>query len=59
MKSERFIMPALLETVKQKVLTNKAKETVVTVTRLGEDATILGAVALLLIEIFDPPIQID
>lgn len=59
MKSEQIIMPALLETIQQRVLTNEAKETIVVVTRLGDDATLLGAVALLLIELFDPLTKID
>ncbi|MFC0414553.1 ROK family transcriptional regulator [Cytobacillus solani] len=54
MKSEKFIMPALLETIQQRILTTEAKKTKVTVTRLGDDATLLGAVALLLVELFDP-----
>ncbi|WP_057760747.1 ROK family transcriptional regulator [Cytobacillus praedii] len=54
MKSEKFIMPALLETIQQRSLTTEAKKTKVTVTRLGDDVTLLGAVALLLDELFDP-----
>ncbi|MCM3587025.1 ROK family transcriptional regulator [Mesobacillus maritimus] len=52
MKSEQFLMPAILETIQNRALTAKAKETTVTVTKLGDDATILGAVALLLVELF-------
>jgi len=52
MKSEQFLMPAILETIQNRALTAKAKQTNVTVTKLGDDATILGAVALLLVELF-------
>lgn len=54
MKSERFIKKTLLEVINQKVLTDGARKTDITFTRLGDDATILGAVSLLLIELFDP-----
>ena len=54
MKSEEFIMPAILETIQQRVLTIEARKTEVTVTRLGDDATLLGAVSLLLVELFNP-----
>jgi len=58
MKSERFIMPAIIEAIKKRVLTNEARETLVTVTQLGDDATLLGAVSLLLVELFDPVIKV-
>ncbi|MEH7177021.1 ROK family transcriptional regulator [Neobacillus vireti] len=54
MKSEEFIMPAILETIQQRVLTSEARNTEVTVTQLGDDATLLGAVSLLLVELFNP-----
>ncbi|WP_068675166.1 ROK family transcriptional regulator [Oceanobacillus sp. Castelsardo] len=54
MKSEKFLMPAILETIQERALTPKSKETTVMVTKLGDDATLLGAVALLLVELFDP-----
>jgi N-acetylglucosamine repressor len=54
MKSERFIMPTLVGTIHQRVLTDKARDTDIAVTRLGNDATLLGAVSLLLVELFDP-----
>lgn len=58
MKSEKFIMPATLETIQQRGLTNEAKHTSVTVTKLGDNATLLGAVSLLLVELFDPVMTI-
>ncbi|MCP8969853.1 ROK family transcriptional regulator [Ectobacillus ponti] len=54
MRSGTFLMPPLLETIQQRVLTNGARQTSITVSRLGEDATVLGAVSLLLVELFDP-----
>ena len=54
MKSEEFIMPAILETIQQRVLTTEARKTEVIVTQLGDDATLLGAVSLLLVELFNP-----
>ncbi len=58
MKSERFIKPPLLEMIHQKVLTDEARETDISFTRLGDDATLLGAVSLLLVELFDPVAKI-
>lgn len=54
MKSEKYILPAIRRTIEQRALTPDAKQTEVTVTRLGGDATLLGAVSLLLVELFDP-----
>ncbi|MCA1032701.1 ROK family transcriptional regulator [Bacillus timonensis] len=54
MNSAEFIMPSLLETIQQRVLTKEARQTEIVVTQLGSDATLLGAVSLLLVELFDP-----
>ncbi|MBP1969265.1 glucokinase-like ROK family protein [Virgibacillus natechei] len=54
MKGEKFILPAIKQTIDQQALTQEAKQTSVTVTKLGDDATLLGAVSLLLVELFDP-----
>ncbi|WP_067729158.1 ROK family transcriptional regulator [Oceanobacillus damuensis] len=54
MKSEEFILPAITQAIQQQALTQKAKQTEVTVTKLGDDATLLGAISLLLVELFDP-----
>lgn len=54
MKSEQFILPIIKETIEQHALIPEAKETDVTVTKLGNDATLLGAVSLFLVELFDP-----
>ncbi|CDQ38424.1 MULTISPECIES: ROK family transcriptional regulator [Virgibacillus] len=53
MKGEKFIFPHIKDTIKQRALTSKAKETEITITNLGDDATLLGAVALLLVELFN------
>jgi len=53
-KSERFILRPIRETISMRGLTKEAKETRVVISELGDDATILGAVALLLVELFDP-----
>ncbi|WP_200416810.1 ROK family protein, partial [Virgibacillus salexigens] len=50
MKGEKFIFPHIKDTSKQRALTSKAKETEITITNPGDDATLLGAVALLLVE---------
>ena len=54
MLSEKYILPSILQTIEERALTPDAKQTEVTVTKLGGDATLLGAVSLLLIELFDP-----
>lgn len=58
MKSEKFILPAILETIGRRAMTLEAKQTKVIVTKLGDEATLLGAVSLLLVELFDPFLKI-
>ncbi|MBM7600056.1 putative NBD/HSP70 family sugar kinase [Virgibacillus halotolerans] len=53
-KSKKFILPAVKQTIDQRVLTPVAKRTEVAITNLGDDATLLGAVSLLLVDLFDP-----
>ncbi|WP_077297904.1 ROK family transcriptional regulator [Virgibacillus pantothenticus] len=53
MNSEEFLLPVIRKTIKNNALTERAKNTEVTVTKLGKDATVLGAVALMFVEIFD------
>jgi predicted NBD/HSP70 family sugar kinase len=53
-KSEQFILPVIKQTIDQRALTPAAKQTEVVVTDLGDDATLLGAVSLLLVDLFDP-----
>lgn len=52
--SKEFILPVIKQTIDQRVLTPAAKQTEIAVTELGNDATLLGAVSLLLVELFDP-----
>lgn len=52
MKSEKFLLPAIKQTLDQRVLTPAARQAEVVVTQLGDDATLLGAVSLLLVEVF-------
>ena len=53
-KSGKFILPAVHESIEQRALTPRAKQTEVTLSELGDDATIIGAIALLLVDLFDP-----
>ncbi|MCF3942882.1 ROK family transcriptional regulator [Oceanobacillus alkalisoli] len=54
MKSQEFIFPEIDKMIEQRALTKEAKKTEVSVSRLGDDATLLGAVSLLLVELFAP-----
>ncbi|ASN04153.1 ROK family transcriptional regulator [Virgibacillus necropolis] len=54
LNSAEFILPAIKQTIDQRALTPGAKRTEVSVTKLGENATLLGAISLLLIELFAP-----
>lgn len=54
MKSEKFMMPVIKQTITDRALTTAAKQTEIVITKLSSDATLLGAVALLLEELFDP-----
>lgn len=53
-KSEEFILPFVIKAVEERVLTPQAKKTVVVVSELGDDATLIGAVSLLLVDLFSP-----
>lgn len=53
MKSEKFLLPTIKQTLDQRVLTPGARQTEVVVTQLRDDATLLGAVSLLLVEVFN------
>lgn len=52
--SKEFILPVIKQTIDQRALTPAAKQTEVAVTDLGDDATLLGAVSLLITELFAP-----
>ncbi|RKQ30225.1 ROK family transcriptional regulator [Oceanobacillus halophilus] len=53
MKSQEFMYPKICQTIEERALTSEAKKTEVRVSSLGDDATLLGAVSLLLVELFD------
>lgn len=53
-KAEKFLMPSIRTAIRERGLTEEAKNTRVVTSNLGDDATSLGAVSLLLIELFDP-----
>lgn len=55
-KAEKFILSPIKTTIAEKALTKKAKQTQVVISDLGERATSLGAVSLLLVELFDPQV---
>ncbi|QTN01009.1 ROK family protein [Sediminibacillus dalangtanensis] len=49
-----MILQPIKQTIKARALTAEAKQTEVTISPLKENATVLGAVALVLTELFDP-----
>ena len=53
-KSGPLILPEILKTIEERALTPQAKQTKIAITTLGDDATLMGAVSLLLVDIFDP-----
>ncbi|MDC3416840.1 ROK family transcriptional regulator [Aquibacillus salsiterrae] len=52
--AEAFLLEPIRQTIRKRALTDRAKETEVVFSRLGEHATSLGAVALVLVELFKP-----
>lgn len=53
MKSNEFLLPSILQTISERVLIGKLREeTIIEVSQLGDDITVLGAAALLLNELF-------
>ena len=53
-KAKELILPVILKTIEECALTPRAKQTEVTITKLGDDATLIGAVSLLLVDVFGP-----
>lgn len=53
-KSRSLILPEIVKTIEKRALTPQAKQTKVVITTLGEDSTLLGAVSLLLVDLFEP-----
>ncbi len=52
-KAQQFILPAIRETIRASALTQSASRTKVEITKLGDDATLIGAVTLLLVDVFE------
>lgn len=52
MKASKYLLPEIKATVNRRALTKTAKETPIFVSELGDEATALGAVALVLVEVF-------
>jgi N-acetylglucosamine repressor len=53
MKSKEFLLPSIQQTISERVLIGKLREeTIIEVSKLGDDITVLGATALLLSELF-------
>ena len=52
-KTENITLPIIKETIQKRVLTAGAKETRVETVTFGDDATLKGSIALLLIELFE------
>ncbi|WP_203340885.1 ROK family transcriptional regulator [Planococcus beijingensis] len=52
-KAEKFILPAIRETIRASALTPSASQTTVEVSNLGGDATLIGAITLLLVDVFE------
>ncbi|MEH6991579.1 ROK family protein [Neobacillus drentensis] len=53
MKSKEFLLPSIQQTISERVLIGKLREeTIIEVSKLGDDITVLGAAALLLNELF-------
>ncbi|MFD1863079.1 ROK family transcriptional regulator [Planococcus chinensis] len=52
-KAGKFILPAIRETIKASALTPSASRTTVEISKLGDDATLIGAITLLLVDVFE------
>lgn len=53
-RSNEFLMPSIKEEISKRALTVQAKQTPVKITSLGKNATLLGAISLILNELFEP-----
>ena len=59
MKASKYLLPDIQRTVASRALTDKAKATPILVSKLGDNASALGAVALILVELFKRNGEID
>lgn len=51
-KAEKYLLPNIQKTINDQALTNKARQTTISVSDLGDHSTALGAVALIIGELF-------
>ncbi len=51
-KAGAYVIDSIKDTIQQRGLTQKAKETEIVKAKLGDQATVIGAVSLLLVELF-------
>ena len=51
-KAEQFIIPAITHVIQERGLTKAARNTKVVTSQFGDDATLLGAIAIILTEVF-------
>ncbi|MDJ0331790.1 ROK family transcriptional regulator [Planococcus sp. S3-L1] len=52
-KAQQFILPEVRQTIQASALTPAASATLVEISKLGDDATVIGAVTLLLVDVFE------
>ncbi|MGC4378531.1 ROK family transcriptional regulator [Fictibacillus sp. Mic-4] len=53
-KAGDFILKSVKETIQKRALTDSAKQTEIMLSKLGDNATAIGAASLLLVELFSP-----
>lgn len=56
MNAHEFLMEPIRETIKHRVISDQAKNTMVKRTKHGDDVTLLGAVSLILVDLFNPKV---
>ncbi|REB10110.1 ROK family transcriptional regulator [Sporosarcina sp. BI001-red] len=52
-KSSDLLLPEILKTIENRALTPQAKKTEIVMSKLGDDATLLGAVSIVLVDFFE------
>jgi len=58
-KAKDYLLPNIKKTVNERVLTERAKQTAISVSELGDQATALGAVSLIIRELFSTNSHIE
>ncbi|MBA9028715.1 ROK family transcriptional regulator [Peribacillus huizhouensis] len=53
--AKEFILESVKKTIEQRALTDSAKQTEVIISKFGADATVMGAIALILAQLFATP----